>query len=790
MRVRERWRGSRPNPMLLSGSATNQTVGCVSAISFSASILIYCIAVWLQYTAQKHFLSSKIDDQEMDNMLENFIRGPQSPLKSLFHRRGSRSNSGKLFSGDDDSDHGEANSPKHIPQLSPFANSVVARCSKVLLVPVEQLQYQFDTELPDSIKQPSTYARNLLEFCSYQAIHMLTRRPDYLSDKEFSQLTFDMMLAWEDSGAETGSVGKETPCSNQKVEDEDGWSLFYSSSTSMAVQVDDKKTVGPDAFARIAPACAAVADVITVHNLFYALTSSSCHQLHFLIYDKYLRSLDKVIKASKNALGPSISGLQLTEGEIVLDVDGTVPTQPVLQHIGISAWPGRLTLTNYALYFESFGVGSYDKAVRYDLATDMKQVIKPELTGPLGARLFDKAIMYQSTSIAEPVYLEFPEIKGNSRRDYWLDICLEILHVHRFIRKYNLKDIQQSEALARAILGIFRYRAAREAFRFFSSQYKTLLAFNLAESLPGGDTILEALSRRLAVMSTDASQLDVARTCYTKKRHTASPFSLLTLRRLGLILQKVADANEICLVGDICVGEMNPLEMAVKRSKWDTGRAEAAQATVDRVKVDGIDTNLAVMKDLLFPVIESAKCLQSLASWEDPLKSAVFLVLICYATYRDWIRYALPSIFSFLAVLMLWHSHFSQGKPLEAFKVTPPPSRNPVEQLLTLQQVFAQFEALIQDGNIFLLKIRALVFAVLPQATERVSLLLVFLAATFAFVPLRYVCLSVFFEAFTREMPLRKDSSDRWLRRVRDWWFKIPAAPVQLVKFDDKKKTK
>lgn len=65
----------------------------------------------------------------------------------------------------------------------------------------------------------------------------------------------------------------------------------------------------------------------------------------------------------------------------------------------ISFYLGRLTLTNSALYFESLGVGLYEKAVRYDLATDMKQVIKPELTGPLGARLFDKAIMYKSTSV-------------------------------------------------------------------------------------------------------------------------------------------------------------------------------------------------------------------------------------------------------------------------------------------------------------------------------------------------------------------------------------------------------
>lgn len=132
-------------------------------------------------------------------------------------------------------------------------------------------------------------------------------------------------------------------CSNQDVEGEDGWSLFYSNSTKMAVQVvlslkrvsvlvlkilrnsryislgdflfyefvisyyqhhlsqlcywkhkvDDKKTVGPEAFARIAPACPVIADVTTVHNLFDVLTSSSGPRLHFLIYDKYLRSLEK-----------------------------------------------------------------------------------------------------------------------------------------------------------------------------------------------------------------------------------------------------------------------------------------------------------------------------------------------------------------------------------------------------------------------------------------------------------------------------------------------------------------
>lgn len=66
---------------------------------------------------------------------------------------------------------------------------------------------------------------------------------------------------------------------------------------------------------------------------------------------------------------------------------------------------------------------------------------------------------------------------------------------------------------------------------------------------------------------------------------------------------------------------------------------------------------------------------------------------------------------------MLWRRHFRRGKSLEAFRVTPPPNRNAVEQLLTLQEAITQFESLIQAGNIVLLKLRALLLAILPQVT-------------------------------------------------------------------------
>lgn len=37
---------------------------------------------------------------------------------------------------------------------------------------------------------------------------MLMKNPDYLSDKEFRQLTFDMMLAWESPSSESENLDK------------------------------------------------------------------------------------------------------------------------------------------------------------------------------------------------------------------------------------------------------------------------------------------------------------------------------------------------------------------------------------------------------------------------------------------------------------------------------------------------------------------------------------------------------------------------------------------------------
>jgi hypothetical protein len=198
---------------------------------------------------------------------------------------------------------------------------------------------------------------------------------------------------------------------------------------------------------------------------------------------------------------------------------------------------------------------------------------------------------------AEPVYFEFPEFKANLRRDYWLDISLEILRAHMFVRKFGLKDTQKSEVLARASLGIFRYRALKEAFKFFSSNYKTLLTFNLAETLPRGDIILKTLSNTLMNLTSVSGKRRIPANVESKKKLTVSPAAAVALFSLGFKSKTATGIyEETTVVCDIRVGEINPLEVAIKKSLMDTGKAQAAQATVDQVKVEGIDTNVAVMK--------------------------------------------------------------------------------------------------------------------------------------------------------------------------------------------------
>jgi hypothetical protein len=66
------------------------------------------------------------------------------------------------------------------------------------------------------------------------------------------------------------------------------------------------------------------------------------------------------------------------------------------------------------------------------------------------------------------------------------------------------------------------------------------------------------------------------------------------LSNLGVV--SPVNSGERLFVGEIVVGGISALQKAVIDSMNNYKKVELAQASVDGVKVDGLDTNLAVMK--------------------------------------------------------------------------------------------------------------------------------------------------------------------------------------------------
>ncbi|KAJ9561301.1 hypothetical protein OSB04_006461 [Centaurea solstitialis] len=609
---------------------------------------------------------------------------------------------------------------KWIHDLSVVANVVVRRCSKILNTSTGQLRENFEAEASDATKHPSRYARNFLEYSCFSALALSTEASGYMEDKKFRRLTFDMMVAWEVPDAVSQTSG----------------------------EVDENATVGAEAFSRIAPAVPIIANVVISSYVFEFLTASTEGRLQFSTYEKYLSALERSIRKLKSHSESSLLSSQRSKrGERILEVDGTVTTQPVLQHLGISTWPGRLTLTDHALYFEPLRVVSYDKPIVYELADDLKQVVKAELTGPWGTRLFDKAVLYKSNSLSEPVILELPELKGHTRRDYWLAIIREILYAHRFISDFQLTGAERDEALLKAIFGILRVQALNHLNSTIPLCYEAGLMFNACDQLPGGDRILEAIATKL-----------------TPK------YQLSVLITMAYSLEFVFGTSEIT------VGEVTPLEKAVSESRSNYKMVADAQATVDGAKVEGLDTNLAVLKELLFPVIDLGTRLLGILYWDEPA--------------NGWLAYVVALLLSIFAMNMLLTRCFSQRQGVDVLKVIVPPAMNKMEQLLAVQNAISQAEEIVQEGNVVLLKIRGLLLSIFPQASNRFAAALVVFALVVTIVPFRWLIIFIFFEEFTKYSPMRRAQTERWMRRVREWWFSIPAAPVILERAQEDKKKK
>lgn len=83
--------------------------------------------------------------------------------------------------------------------------------------------------------------------------------------------------------------------------------------------------------------------------------------------------------------------------------------------------------------------------------------------------------------------------------------------------------------------------------------------------------------------------------------------------------------------------------------------------------------------------------------------------------FRGWLAFAFAMILICTAVFMIVTRLFSQGNSVDGVKVLAPPAMSTMEQLLAVQNAISQAEGLIQDGNIVLLKFRALLLYMSSQ---------------------------------------------------------------------------
>lgn len=212
-------------------------------------------------------------------------------------------------------------------------------------------------------------ARNLVEFCCFRVlsrdssdVHPL------LKDCAFRKLIFVTMVAWEHP---------------------------YSSRNDSQAEASDRNSfkrrlVGEAAFVRIAPAISGVADWSTVHNLFKALARDE----QGISYGSWSTYIDELLKVHEGRKSHESQGFPKLFGETILCLSSS-RKPPVLKWENNIVWPGKLTLTDGALYFERIRLKGQSDAVRLDLTRDGSQV-KRTRVGPLGSDLFDSAISVTS----------------------------------------------------------------------------------------------------------------------------------------------------------------------------------------------------------------------------------------------------------------------------------------------------------------------------------------------------------------------------------------------------------
>ncbi|KAJ6877371.1 hypothetical protein NC651_030184 [Populus alba x Populus x berolinensis] len=657
---------------------------------------------------------------------------------------------------------------------SSIANDVIHRCAQKLGVSVEKLVEEFEAGWKQEIGH---YSRKLVEFCCSKALTVeCPHIQEKIIDGSFSRLTFDMMLAWEmpasqDEESHMEQVGKgreDRKLPANVPEEQDDIPLFYTD--LMPLLVNEEPSIGEDAFVWLGSLIPLVVDVVNGRFAFETLTAPTGHRLFFPGYKKFLQEIDKCIKHLQKHANPK--GVELADDEFILHVEGTASSQRVVRHVGGTSWPGRLTLTNYALYFEAMGVMTYDDALKIDLSKNISHTVKPAATGPWGAPLFDKAIIYESPEFSEGIVLEFPEMTSSTRRDHWLALVKEVMLMHQFLSSYNVEcPIQAWEMHARTISGIIRLHAARELLRISPPSPTKFLIFALFDELPKGDYVLEQLAESL------------------KKVNSGHPCSACSILRTMNMSQSVLPGVEVEAAGKECTSASgqddvpSSLESAINQVREEAKEVEIAKATTEVLKEDGIGESATVLMELLKPLENVVPWFQDVISWRRPATTLTMIVASLVIIYKEWVGKAIGAGLLWLVLKMiLARRGRSQDKCNEVVVCSGSNQKTTMESIVAAQFGLKNVHEMMQLANISILKIQSLIHAKARKQADMVMAAMTVLAIILAVVPLKYMLIAITLHSIIMTSKLGKHFGNaQGSRRLKEWWDSIPIVPIHVV---------
>uniref|UniRef100_A0A0E0N5K6 Uncharacterized protein n=1 Tax=Oryza rufipogon TaxID=4529 RepID=A0A0E0N5K6_ORYRU len=608
-----------------------------------------------------------------------------------------------------------------------------------------KVQRIFEALAPSHVQND---ARNLVEYCCFR--YLSRDNSDLhpsLKELAFQRLIFMTMLAWEDPYGEDDDTESSL----------DNYSILG-------------RLVGEDAFVRIAPAVAGVADVSTAHYLFRALVGSE-KGLSLDIWTTYLGELLKVHHGRQTHK----SGDHFLSDEQVLCI-GSSRKRPVLKWEENTAWPGHLTLTNKALYFEAIGLTSTNKPLKLDL-TDRNSRVEKAKVGPFGSRLFDSAVSVSSGSVSNEWTLEFVDFGGEMRRDVWLAFISEIISVYRFINEYGPRD---DDPAIHHVYGA--HRGKKRA--------------TLAVKFWGGPLVTnsKAASQRASQWhrpSEDSSSahahiFDIDGSVYLRKWMTSPSW---TSSRSANFWRNSSVKHGVILSKSLVVADKNLVEKAMVACKEKSKIVERTQATIVAATIEGIPSNIDLFKELILPFAIVSEKFYKLKRWENSRTTACFLLVVYTIIFRNMLSYVLPFSLMMLALSMLALKGLKeQGRLGRSFgKVTikdQPPS-NTIQKIIALKEAMASVENYLQNLNLSLLKIRTIFLAGQPEVTTQVALVLLASSAVLLVVPFKYVLAFFMFDQFTRELEFRREMVKAFMSFMKERWESIHAAPVVVLPYED-----